>query len=135
LRKPKRLLKSLEEEEEEEMNEAVDTGVFAPNHYCVHHGGVSRNGSIEMAEAVGHNFNEELGKVTHYDMKFEDGTIMEGVPFEDIQVTNASLAEAHKGHMAGKRDDEEKEEMEESTTDAEALREAIKAVLTKHLKG
>jgi len=85
---------------------------FAPNHYCVHHGGVSRNGSVEMAEAVSHNFNEELGKVTHYDMKFDDGTIMEGVPFEDIQVTNASLAEAHGAHAA-KRDDKD-EELEES---------------------
>jgi hypothetical protein len=106
--------------------------VFAPNHYCVHHGGVSRNGSVEMAEAVSHNFNEDLGKVTHYDMKFEDGSIMEGVPFEDIHVTNASLAEGH-DHPVGKRDPEE--ELEESTDDADALREAIRAVLLRHLKG
>ena len=85
--------------------------VFAPNHYCVHHGGVSRNGSIEMAEAVNHNYNEELGKVTHYDMKFSDGTIMENVAFEDIQVTNASLAEGH--HHAAKRDDKKREEEED----------------------
>ena len=100
------------DKEDEVKTESVDAGVFAPNHYCVHHGGVTRNGAVEMAEAVGHNFNEELGKVTHYDMKFDDGAIMEGVPFEDIQVTNASLAEAHGAHAA-KRDDED-EELEES---------------------
>ena len=99
-----------ESTEETEVNESVDTGVFAPNHYCVHHGGVERNGSVELAEAVGHNFNEDLGKVTHYDMKFEDGTVMENVAFEDIQVTNASLAEGHKHAM--KRDEDE-EEMDE----------------------
>jgi hypothetical protein len=127
----------VEESEEtvEENEEVVEEGVFSPNHYCVHHGGVARNGSVELAEAVGHNFDEELGKVTHYDMKFEDGTVVEGVPFEEIQVTSASLAEGHK-HPVGKRDDEEeKEEMEESNTDVDALREAIKAVLAKHLKG
>ena len=76
---------------------------FAPNHYCVHHGGVHREGKIEMAEAINHNYNEELNKVTHYDMKFEDGTIMENVPFEDIQVTNASLAEMHGKHSMKRR--------------------------------
>ena len=42
-----------------------DGGIFAPNHYCVHHGGVHHNGKVEMAEAVNHNYNEELGRVTH----------------------------------------------------------------------
>ena len=86
--------------------------VFAPNHYCVHHGGVQRNGSVELAEAVSHNYNEELGRVTHYDMKFADGTIMEKVAFEDIQVTNASLAEGHGSHPAKRDDDEELDEAE-----------------------
>jgi len=89
-------------------NESAD--VFAPNHYCVHHGGVHREGKIEMAEAVSHNYNTELGKVTHYDMKFADGTIMEGVPFEDIQVTNASLAQEHKHSAKRDVDDDDLEE-------------------------
>ncbi len=80
--------------------------VFAPNHYCVHHGGVHHNGGIEMAEAVSHNYNTKLGRVTHYDMKLADGTILENVAFEDIQVTNASLAKEHK--HAAKRDDKKK---------------------------
>ena len=89
-----------------------DEQVFAPNHYCVHHGGVQRNGSVELAEAVAHNYNEELGRVTHYDMKFADGTIMENVAFEDIQVTNASLAEMHGSHAAKRDDEEELDEAE-----------------------
>jgi len=89
------------------MNEEGEQ-IFAPNHYCVHHGGVQHNGSIEMAEAVKHNYNEELGRVTHYDMKLSDGTILENVAFEDIQVTNASLAEGH-GGKPGKRDEDEDE--------------------------
>ena len=91
------------------MNEEGEQ-IFAPNHYCVHHGGVQHNGSIEMAEAVKHNYNEELGRVTHYDMKLADGTILENVAFEDIQVTNASLAEDHGG--PGKRDEDD-DELEE----------------------
>ena len=90
-------------------NESAD--VFAPNHYCVHHGGVHREGKIEMAEAVSHNYNKRLGKVTHYDMKFSDGFIMENVAFEDIQVTNASLAQEHK-HSVGNRDDDEESKNE-----------------------
>tara|TARA_B100000131_G_scaffold53459_1_gene48295 strand:- start:88 stop:1242 length:1155 start_codon:yes stop_codon:yes gene_type:complete len=86
--------------------EETEDDVFAPNHYCVHHGGVSYNGSVEMAEAVNHNYNKELGRVTHYDMKLADGTILENVAAEDIQVTNASLAEGH-GHPPGKKDDGE----------------------------
>jgi hypothetical protein len=85
--------------------------IFAPNHYCVHHGGVQRNGSVELAEAVAHNYNEELGRVTHYDMKFTDGTIMENVAFEDIQVTHASLAEGHGSHPA-KSDHKDKKDEE-----------------------
>ncbi len=89
-----------------------EEGAFAPNHYCVHHGGVQREGKIESAMAVKHNYNEELGRVTHYDMKFKDGTIMENVAFEDIQVTGASLAEDHS--HPGKRDEED-DDLEEGS--------------------
>ena len=40
-------------------------------------------------------------------MKLEDGTILENVAFEDIQVTNASLAEAHHAHKPKRHSDEE----------------------------
>tara|TARA_R110001592_G_scaffold77191_2_gene232524 strand:- start:13 stop:1140 length:1128 start_codon:yes stop_codon:yes gene_type:complete len=149
-----------DEDEDAEKKVAVaesieEAEVFAPNHYCVHHGGVSHNGKTEMAEAVSHNYNEELGKVTHYDMKLADGTILEGVAAEDIEVTNASLAEGH-GHPM-KRDDDEEEldeaekpdyidldkdgDKEESMKDAaedakkKKLKEAISKLLKKRLKG
>ena len=80
--------------------------IFAPNHYCVHHGGVYLNGKVHMAEAVSHNYNEKLGKVTHYNMKLSDGRILENVPVEKIQITKASLAEMHHGHPANRDDDE-----------------------------
>ena len=82
--------------------EVQEEGIWAPNHYCIHHGGVQLNGNIHMAEAVSHNYDDELGRVTHYNMKLEDGTILENVAAEDIQVTNASLAEGH----SHKRDDD-----------------------------
>ncbi len=83
----------------------VSESIFAPNHYCVHHGGVYLNGKVHMAEAVSHNYNEKLGKVTHYNMRLSNGRILENVPAEAIQITNASLAEDHDGHPA-KRDEE-----------------------------
>lgn len=95
-------------EETEAVNEEAE--IFAPNHYCIHHGGVNHNGKTELAEAVNHNWNEKLGKVTHYDMKLQDGTILENVPAEDIQITNATLESNHGGHKAKKDDDEEKVE-------------------------
>jgi len=95
--------------EPEELEE--DQAIFAPNHYCVHHGGVQYEGKIKMAEAVNHNFNRKLNRVTHYDMKLEDGTILEAVAAEDIQVVNASLAEVedhtHSHDIYGGGDDEE----------------------------
>ena len=103
----KPLAENLENDQHKKVVNEEGEQIFAPNHYCVHHGGVQYNGSVEMAEAVKHNYNENLGRVTHYDMKLSDGTILENVAAEDIQVTNASLAEGH--GMAGKRDDEEEE--------------------------
>ena len=112
-------MKDAAEDAKEEQNESQE--IFAPNHYCVHHGGVEHNGKMEMAEAVSHNYNKKLGRVTHYDMKLADGTILENVAFEDIQVTNASLAEGHGGHPA-KRDDEE--ELDEMCGDPAAMQGA-----------
>ena len=82
--------------------EKVEEGAFDANHYCIHHGGVNHNGKVEMAEAIQHVTPDENGHISHYDMKLSDGTILENVAAEDIQVTDASLAEEHK--MAGKRD-------------------------------
>tara|TARA_R110000824_G_scaffold12307_15_gene54108 strand:- start:249 stop:1274 length:1026 start_codon:yes stop_codon:yes gene_type:complete len=83
--------------------------IFAPNHYCVHHGAVQNEGVYVAAKAVNHNFNEELGCVTHYDMQIADGTVLENIAAEDILVTEASLANEHQAHMVAKRGDEEEE--------------------------
>ena len=91
----------LKKEEQEELEEGE---AFAPNHYCVHHGGVQHEGKIHMAEAVGHNWSKKSQRVTHYDMKLEDGSVLKNIAFEDIQVTEASLAKEH--HHTMKRDDE-----------------------------
>ncbi len=100
--------------EEDSEDAKVEEGAFAPNHYCVHHGGVQHEGQIKMAEAVSHNFDSDLNKVTWYDMKLEDGTILEQVAAEDIQVTSASLAEMHHAHRV---EDDEEDEMEEGKHD------------------
>ena len=98
---------AIEKSMDSQSESVEEGGVFAPNHYCLHHGGVQHEGKIHMAEAVGHNWNEKEGRVTHYDMKLEDGTVLENVAFEDIQVTNASLAEGHHHPMKREDDDEE----------------------------
>ena len=111
------------------MEESDD--IFAPNHYCIHHGGVEHNGQIEMAEAVNHNYNLELSRVTHYDMKLADGTILENVAAEDIQVTEASLAEEH-SHPANRDDDDDdddKKNLKES-----AIRKIVRETIRRRLK-
>ena len=118
-----------ESEDASQETQSESKGAFAPSHYCIHHGGVQHEGAIYQGEAIGHNWNEELGKVTHYDMKLADGTILEDVAAEDILVTKASLAEgsytlvgecSHKRHgikrKKDKEDLEENEELEEIST-------------------
>ena len=78
---------------------------FAPSHYCIHHGGVQHEGRIVKAEAVQHVEPDENGFISHYDMKLEDGTILEDVAAEDIQVTNASLMNEHGGEGDPKKAD------------------------------
>ena len=108
-------LNKLNENEEQHKTVMNEDGeyIFAPNHYCVHHGGVEHNGAIHMAEAIKHNYNEKLGRVTHYDMKLvKSGIILENVAEEDIQVTKASLAYndvTEASHGSGKRDDDEED--------------------------
>jgi hypothetical protein len=89
--------------------EDIEEGIFSPNHYCVHHGGVQHEGQIKMAEAINHNFDKKLNKVTWYDMKLQDGTILEQVAAEDIMVTNASLAEEHMHRVEDEDDLDEAE--------------------------
>jgi hypothetical protein len=114
------------DDDPEGMRYMEEDSAFAPNHYCVHHGGVHHEGKIHMAEAVGRNWSEKEGRVTHYDMKLKNGTVLENVAFEDIQVTNASLAQEHK--HAAKRHAKDEEELDESNNDdlvSEVLRRVV----------
>tara|TARA_Y100000114_G_C11725208_1_gene310583 strand:- start:276 stop:1313 length:1038 start_codon:yes stop_codon:yes gene_type:complete len=123
----KRLEKQLGELESKDASQETQSeskGAFAPSHYCIHHGGVQHEGAIYQGEAIGHNWNEELGRVTHYDMKLADGTILEDVAEEDILVTKASLAEgsytlvgecSHKRHGIKRKKD--KKDLEEELGD------------------
>ena len=84
-----------------------------------------------MAEAVGHNWSKKEQRVTHYDMKLSDGTVLESVAVEDIQVTSASLAEGHGGHMA-KRSDKDKDpekELAEIVDDETVVNEVLRRVV------
>ena len=110
----KRVAAKIREANAKKIDNNIEEGdAFAPSHYCVHHGGVQHEGKIHMAEAVGHNWSKESNRVTHYDMKLEDGYVLENIAFEDIQVTNASLAEDHKHSMKRDDDTEDEEELEE----------------------
>jgi hypothetical protein len=104
-----------------------EQAIFAPNHYCVHHGGVQHEGQIKMAEAINHNFDRKLNKVTWYDMKLQDGTILEQVAASDIQVTNASLGEGHSHSMR----DEDEEEIEEGVFGFKSADEKRKELATR----
>ena len=97
-------------EDRRERGDHFREGMFSPNHYCVHHGGVQHEGQVKMAEAINHNFDKKLNKVTWYDMKLQDGTILEQVAAEEIMVTNASLAEGHSHPMR----DEDEDDLEEN---------------------
>jgi len=113
-RKPHKREPVEDKDDDDESLEENAQQIFAPNHYCVHHGGVAHNGATHMGEAISHNYDESLGRVTHYTMKLQDGTILENIAAEDIQVTNASLAEDHE-HTPGKRDTGASEDDESST--------------------
>jgi hypothetical protein len=115
----------LEEPAPEEEPLEEEEGAFAPSHYCVHHGGVQHEGKFQLAEAVGHNWSKKEGRVTHYNMKLKDGTILENVASEDIQVTDASLAEDHKHGV--RKDDED---LDESNSD-ELVNEVLRRVVAR----
>jgi len=111
----KKHIKDLEKDEEYEKEKEKleeERPIFAPNHYCVHHGGVQHEGAVKMAEAINHNFNKDLNKVTHYDMRLEDGTVLKGISADDIMVTDASLAEGH-GHSMARAEDDEDEDLKD----------------------
>ena len=116
--------------------EVQEEGIFAPNHYCVHHGGVQMEGEVKLGKVIGHNWSNKLNKVTKYDMQFADGTILENVKAEDVLVTDASLAEGHGAHSAMRDDDGLTEESDEVSFKLEELPAPLQKLAAKlNIKG
>ena len=103
-----------ENKKEYDLEENQDR-VFAPNHYCAHH--VVHEG--RKGYTVDHNWNEKLQKVTKYDVKFEDGSIIRNIHESKLTILEAFSEGNHSGkrddgHPAAKRDEEDEEKMEEA---------------------
>jgi hypothetical protein len=100
-------LKNLNESSEKQYDlEENQDRIFAPNHYCLHH--VIYEG--KEGHTIDHNWNKKLQKVTKYDVKFTDGTIVRNIHESKLTVLEAFNEADHK------RDDHPpvKEEQEES---------------------
>ena len=103
-----------ENKKEYDLEENQDR-VFAPNHYCAHH--VVHEG--KRGYTVDHNWNEKLQKVTKYDVKFEDGSIIRNIHESKLTILEAFSEGSHSGkrddgHPAAKRDEEDEEKVEEA---------------------
>ena len=83
--------------------------IFAPSHYCMHH--VIHEG--KKGYTVDHNYNERLGKVTRYDVKFEDGSIKRNIHESELTSLEAFSEGEHKrdDHPPAKRDKDENKNM------------------------
>jgi hypothetical protein len=90
------LSKLNESKKEYDLEENQDR-IFAPSHYCAHH--VIHEG--KEGYTVDHNYNEKLGKVTRYDVKFGDGSIKRNIHESELTVLEAFTEESH-----GKRDED-----------------------------
>ena len=91
------LSKLNESKKEYDLEENQDR-IFAPSHYCLHH--VIYEG--KEGHTVDHNWDEKLQKVTKYDVKFKDGSIIRNIHESKLTVLEAFSESSHK---SGKRDD------------------------------
>ena len=122
------LSKLNESKKEYDLEENQDR-IFAPNHYCLHH--VVYEG--KEGYTVDHNWNEKLQKVTKYDVKFKDGTIIRNIHESKLTALEAFSEMSHK---SGKRDDphppakrDEMSEKEVPTHSAEAAKKKYKKIV------
>jgi hypothetical protein len=117
---------SLKTKNKKNVVEGGEASDAAPGHYCIHHGGVHHEGKIVAAEAVQHVEPDENGFISHYDMKLPDGTILEDVAAEKIQVTNASLAEGHGNEKgSGKRHDKMKKKKKSEKSEKDDKKDKV----------
>ena len=103
-----------ENKKEYDLEENQDR-VFAPNHYCAHH--VVHEG--KKGVTVDHNWNESLQKVTKYDVKFEDGTIIRNIEESQLTIVEGKM-------HGGKRDEDHPEVKNEDMIDNEGADEMLR---------
>ena len=105
-------LKALNESNNKEYDlEKNQDRIFAPSHYCLHH--VIYEG--KEGHTIDHNWNEKLQKVTKYDVKFEDGTIIRNIHESKLTVLEAFTEAEHKvdDHPKVKKEEKEDDEKED----------------------
>jgi len=118
-------LSALNESKEYDLEENQDR-IFAPSHYCAHH--VIYEG--KEGHTVDHNWNERLQKVTKYDVKFQDGSIVRNIHESKLTVLEAFTEEEHSkkdDDHPGVKIDEESESDEDVKARTPPLDKANKA--------
>ena len=132
-------LDALNENKKEYDLEENQERIFAPNHYCAHH--VIHEG--KEGYTVDHNYNERLGKVTRYDVKFEDGSVIRNIHESELTVLEAFTMEEHGGskkpgkrddHPPAKRDKDEKDEKLDEEENVEENLDNLKGGLKDYMK-
>ena len=132
-------LDALNENKKEYDLEENQERFFAPNHYCAHH--VIHEG--KEGYTVDHNYNERLGKVTRYDVKFEDGSVIRNIHESELTVLEAFTMEEHGGskkpgkrddHPPAKRDKDEKDEKLDEEENVEENLDNLKGGLKDYMK-
>ena len=132
-------LDALNENKKEYDLEENQDRIFAPNHYCAHH--VIHEG--KEGYTVDHNYNEKLGKVTRYDVKFGDGSIKRNIHESELTVLEAFTMEEHGGskkpgkrddHPPAKRDKDEKDEKLDEEENVEENLDNLKGGLKDYMK-
>jgi hypothetical protein len=105
----------IEDDKKEYDLEENQDRVFAPSHYCAHH--VVHEGKNGVT--VDHNWSESLQKVTKYDVKFEDGTIVRNIEESQLTIVEGMT-------HGGKRDEDHPEVKSEDMIDNEGAEEMLR---------
>jgi hypothetical protein len=108
-------LEIVEDDKKEYDLEENQDRVFAPSHYCAHH--VVHEG--KKGVTVDHNWSESLQRVTKYDVKFEDGTIIRNIEESQLTIVEGKM-------HGGKRDEDHPEVKNEDMIDNEGADEMLR---------
>jgi hypothetical protein len=108
-------LEIVEDDKKEYDLEENQDRVFAPSHYCAHH--VVHEG--KKGVTVDHNWSKSLQRVTKYDVKFEDGTIIRNIEESQLTIVEGKM-------HGGKRDEDHPEVKNEDMIDNEGADEMLR---------